>query len=199
VLLAVFGERAVPNQLLHLESVVKSIVRGVFSTATTWEAWASLGDVTPLLAEAAPDAFCEVLEDVLANGQPVVAELMKDDGGILGGCRHAGLLWALESLAWSPVYLTRLTQILGGLADIDPGGRWSNRPLASLTDVFLPGRSHTYATPAQRLAALDALGEHWPLQSWRLLKSYFGSTVTSGTHRLRWRDTRPDGWRPDTA
>ena len=51
-----------------------------------------------------------------------------------------GLLWALETLAWHSDHLARVTVILGELAEIDPGGNWTNRPANSLaTESFFHG------------------------------------------------------------
>jgi hypothetical protein len=117
---------------------------GVFATARS--ARVSAGEpapktnATPLIAESAPDGFLDALDELLAESPTVLSELLKDDGGIFGESRHAGLLSALESLAWSPVYLTRVTGILGRLAAIDPGGRC---PIGHITEPLGPERLET--------------------------------------------------------
>jgi len=55
VLIAVYGSRA-PG-VGSTQAFADSIVRTVFTNATTWEAWASLKESSPLLAEASPDMF----------------------------------------------------------------------------------------------------------------------------------------------
>jgi hypothetical protein len=133
------------------------VVKEIFDAADKWEAWASLKDVTPLLAEAAPDTFMEAVEEGIARNQILFEELMRDDAGMFGECRHSGLLWALESVTWSSEYFSRAVGILNTLAKIDPGGQWNNRPINSLRDIFLPGLPQTYAAPEERLSAFDML------------------------------------------
>jgi hypothetical protein len=67
------------------------------------------------------------------------------------------MLWALETLAWDPDFLHRAALILARLADIDPGGRLSNRPINSLRAIFLSWTPNTNAPLKQRLAVLDAI------------------------------------------
>ena len=47
---------------------------------------------------------------------------MQDDPGIFGECRHSGLLWALEGVAWSSEYFADAVSVLAGLAKIVPEG-----------------------------------------------------------------------------
>jgi hypothetical protein len=68
-------------------------------------------------------------------------------------CKHSGLLWALESTAWSSQYFASSVRALADLAEVDPDGRWSNRPVNSLRDFFLLGFPQTFASPKERLAA----------------------------------------------
>jgi hypothetical protein len=103
VLLAVFGNRS--PSIVSTQAFANHVVSQVFATADKWEAWASIQDATPLLAEAAPDTFMEAVEQGISKNPAMFKELMKDsDGGIFGECRHSGLLWALEGIAWSPEY-----------------------------------------------------------------------------------------------
>ena len=60
----------------------------------------------------------------------------------------SNLLWALEMLARSKDYLMRAALLLGHLDEVDPGGRWGNRPAASLRRIFVSWSPQTYATPA---------------------------------------------------
>ena len=117
VLLAVYGNRS--PHVASTQAFGDHVVRGVFATADKWEAWASVKDVTPLLAEAAPDTFMEAFEQGIANNPKLFQELMQDDPGIFGECRHSGLLWALEGIAWSSEYFARAVNVLSELAKID--------------------------------------------------------------------------------
>ena len=65
--------------------------------------------------------------------------LFGEDGGGFGRGYLADFLWALESLAWSPDLLSRVTSILAKLASLDPNpkSKFQNRPANSLRQIFL--------------------------------------------------------------
>lgn len=65
-----------------------------------WELWASLNDVLPLLAEAAPKEFLDAIENSLSSDPCPFDEVFAQEGsGITGNNYMTGLLWALETLA----------------------------------------------------------------------------------------------------
>src|SRR5437879_1520222 len=99
------------------EYVATSVVAELLQT-TDWKRWASLSDIMPLLAEAAPDVFISAVNAELRKGEESglkpVFEANEDP--LFGRTYHHGLLWALEVLAWSPDYLSRVAICLAQLA-----------------------------------------------------------------------------------
>ncbi|MEI6494472.1 MAG: hypothetical protein WCO03_00225, partial [bacterium] len=186
VLLAVYGDRS--PQIPSTQAFADNMVRKIFTSADKWEMWSSLKEVTPLLAEASPDVFMEIVEHGIKNSPELFQELMKDGGGMWGECRHSGLLWALEGLAWSSKYFHQAVRILLDLAKIDTGGGWSNRAVNSLKDVFMPLLPQTYATPDERLTALDTLIQRDSKMVWSFTEQYLGGGSMTESHRFRWRD-----------
>lgn len=159
-----------------------------------WLGWASLSGLLPLLAEAAPAEFLGAAESGLdpREKNPTLLRLLEEEEAspLFATSPHTGLLWALETLAWSPQYLSRAVLILGGLARRDPGGRLANRPSASLRGIFLPWHPRTSATLEQRLVALDLLRAREPEVSWRLLVTMLPEDGSIGEINARptWRD-----------
>ncbi len=186
-LFAVFGDKS--PKIASTQSFADHIVEEIFANADTWEAWASLKDTTPLLAEASPEKFMHAVEEKLKSSPKLFQQLMGDDSGIFGECRHSGLLWALEGLAWSPDNITRSVNVLAELSDIDSGGRWANRPLGSLRNIFLPGFPQTHVKPAERIEVLKQLAARFPNITWQFVSDYYDSLSFTESHRLRWRDT----------
>ena len=177
------------------EVLSTSIVRRVFQSISenSWIGWASISDVSPWLAEAAPSEFLTSVENALKDDHTTFSQLMTDEDGFLGtgACLHAGLLWALESLAWFPEHLPRTALVLAKLAEIDPGGRWGNRPAASLVDVFLTWKNHSTAPVERKLAVIDQVCEKHNEVGWALLKGLGNSQFTNGTHQPKWRTVSP--------
>lgn len=192
VLLAVLGERANVPLTQRPQEWVSGIVRGLLHEAPDLR-WASIEHYLPLFAEAAPDAFLEAVEVGLEGNAPPLMFLFQDEGSP-GGCLHAGLLWALETIAWNPRYLPSVAALLGILSRLDPGGTWSNRPFASLKNIFLTWKHHTAANFDQKLAALDYLQRMEPDVSWNLMESLLPRhhDITMGTNKPRWRDWAHD-------
>jgi hypothetical protein len=160
--------------------------------------WRSLSDVLPLLAEAAPDDFLDGVDLGLSADPPLLTAMFgdaTDSRGWSSSSAHTGLLWALETLCWSPRYLVGAADALAQLAQIDPGGRLTNRPPDSLRRVFLPWRPCTAALPERRLTVLAGLAERHPAVAFPLLVSLLPVPADTAhpTAAPRFRD-----WRPDT-
>lgn len=171
------------------EATAVTVVRKIFSDAD-WVVWASVNPYLPMLAEAAPDEFLDAVEKATSQTpSPFVEIYSQESGGIMGRNYMTGLLWALETLAWRPDYLTRVIVLLGDLAVIDPGGNWVNRPTNSLMEILLPWHPQTCANISKRKAAVTTLLHEHPALGWRLLLSLLPKThgVASGTHKPKWR------------
>jgi hypothetical protein len=163
-----------------------------------WVIWASLGSHLYMLAEAAPSEFLDAVENVLLNPaeSPFNALFAQEGSGMSGWNYTSGLLWALETLAWHPDYLVRVTMLLGELAAIDPGGTWANRPANSLVDIFLPWHPQTCASIQQRKEAVELLLREQPSVGWKLLQALLpsGHSSTSGCRKPAWRNFIPPDW-----
>lgn len=123
------------------------------------DVWASMNDVLPQLAEAAPDELLAAIQKGLSGTPALLAKMFTDQADTSFGISspHTGLLWALETVAWSSDYLGQVAELLARLVETDPGGRLGNRPLNSLVDVFRPWLPQTSATAETRLAVLESV------------------------------------------
>ncbi len=190
------------SDLSGTQQRAKGIVRTTLHRAT-WLRWATLSEVLPLLAEAAPDEFLTAVAADLRKKRPAVATLLADDENsdpLLSRCKHAGLLWALECLAWSPELLPRVCTLLAGLAEVDTGRKWCNRPANSLRNILLSWYPQTAAGIEQRIAVLKSLADRAPDVAWELLFAMLPHAhgTADPTHRPVWRDWM-SGWREGTS
>ena len=96
----------------------------------------------------------------------------------------------LETLAWSPEYLARVCKILVALDERDPGGKWANRPGASVAEILSAWHPQTTATMDQRVQVLDYLEPRHPKGTMRLLVALLPNVmaVATPTSRPQWRD-----------
>lgn len=189
ILLALFGERVktVPHASQHADIVVRKLLRGADK-----QRWWSLSRDFQLLAEASPEEFLSAIEDSLDQDDPPIAALFgSDESPIFGGTEHlSDLLWALESLAWAPQYLAQVSLILARLDQLDPGGRYLNRPASSLRTAFLFWDPQTNVSFGQRLKVLDRIRKRYSNPAWKLMLGILPSSHDSfsPTPMTRWRD-----------
>ena len=186
----------------HVPSVVgaqagvENLVRKLLENADQ-QRWWSLIREFQLLAEAAPGTFLSVLDGALHEGKNVDVLFAKEGDPLFGGGTNlAELLWALESLAWSPHYVGRVVGILVRLTarDPDPSNRDGNRPASSLRNIFLLWYPQTFAPLTARLRVLDQVRKREPDAAWYLMLGILPSghdTAMPASH-TRWRDLSPD-------
>jgi len=200
-LLSVYPEYLTSCSRYKAENTARFTVQEILKNAS-WKIWASLNDVMPLLAEAAPREFLDAIEHALEE-QPSSLDgvFAQEESGFAGRIYITGVLWGLETLAWDPAYLTRVVVVLGELAAKDPGGNWANRPANSLWTILLPWFPQTCAPVVKRISAVTTLQKELPEVAWNLLINLLprAQQSSSMTHKPVFRDTIPDDWKEGTT
>ena len=172
------------------QSWVDRIIGNLLSNARG-ETWVSIDRELPLIAEASPQLFLQYVSRSLSHRPPEIMDMFKEKPGfVVPMASHTGLLWALEELAWMPLYFKNACLLLHKLATLDPGGSLANRPLNSLKEIFKAWHHQTLASYEERVKVLREMLRRDIDVSWELLKSLlpsFSSETASLTHRMRWR------------
>ena len=103
----------------------------------------------------------------------MIRQLFTDQSGDAFTSRssHPHLLWALERLAWSPLYLSNAALMLARLIRLSAEGRLANRPGSSLRKIFVLWYPQTAATFEEQLDVLDRLREQELAVAWKLMIS----------------------------
>lgn len=200
-LLGAHGEALNSCRTALPQQTAAQVVRELLSAADSHQ-WASLNDVLPLLAEAAPDEFLSAVGGASEKpDQPFSGVFAEEGDAFFGGSFVTGLLWALESLAWADAYLVRVCNILANLASIDPGGSWANRPANSLVGILLPWYPQTAASADRRHAAVRSIAREFPQVAWSLILKLLPTHHAVGhpSHRPKWRDFVPENWKDGTT
>lgn len=196
VLLAVHGKNLFGKRLgFDGDLAAAKLIRDLLEPISTRKLEANDRDL-PLYAEAAPDAFLDIIERDLRAAHPETFDLLRPaDTGLFGSsCPRTGLLWALEGLAWNPATFSRVVKTLGRLSEVEINDNWANKPINSLGSIFRTWMPQTAADHDARLKAIHMLLEKHPAVGWQICLQQFGdygSRVGDYSHKPKW---RPDGY-----
>ncbi|MBY4640512.1 helix-turn-helix domain-containing protein [Gluconacetobacter entanii] len=193
ILLALWGSRVhtVPDVKHRADAIVRKLL-----TNADQRLWWSLSRDFRLLAEASPNAFLSAIEDCLdQDNTPILSLFAHDEGNPFGVDYLSNLMWAMESLAWSPDFLPRVSLNLARLDALDTKPRHhSNGPANSLRQIHLLWSPQTYATLDRRLRALDLIRKQEPNAAWKLMLGLLpsGHDMSMPSPLPRWRDFSVD-------
>jgi len=197
-LIAVNEEKLSMCSNSKVSHTVNSIIIELFNDSN-WKLWASLNDFLPILAEASPEQFMNVVKNSLSKSECPFDELFKQEGkGITGWNYMTGLYWALETLAWSEDYFIRSISILAELATHDPGGKFMNRPENSIVMILLPWFPHTLVSFEKRLNAFKIIRKDFPVIAFKIFLQLLPSKyqTTHGTNKPHYRNPVDKEWDP---
>lgn len=149
------------------------------------------GKELPLFAEAAPDLFLQIIEEDLRADESEIVGLLRPTHNVLfSSCPRAGLLWALEGLAWNPITFPRVVKILGQLSEVEINDQWANRPIESLSSIFRAWMPQTAASHEMRLRSIQMLLDKYPKVGWKICIHQFGDNanlVGNYNYKPKWR------------
>ncbi len=130
--------------------------------------WVSISPYLPTLAEAWDSGLLDCLEDVLQNKPEALEQLFQSPQYTLSSSEHSNLLFALQALAWNPIYLSRVADLLLRLRQFDIAKNNSWGPISAFQELFVGFTANTAATLEERKQILTRIlnttpGEGWPL------------------------------------
>ena len=144
-----------------VEQLLETVSENGVSTAARVRRLADLGDILPLLAEAAPEEFVTSVDRSLELTSETAHLLFTDTGDAVPSWAlvspHTELLFAVEMLAWLPDQLPSVADILLRLEILDPGGRLANRPASTFAAIFSAWAPRTGISHDERLHVLRGL------------------------------------------
>ena len=192
VLLSIHGNHWFRRNLgIDVEKRVRTLIYKLL-TPLTIEKLLSHSENLPFYAEADPEAFLAILGEDRARDEPVVLGLLAPTAGdpLSGGRRRAGLLWALECLAWNPKTLARVALTLAWLSRQEIDDNSLNTPATSLKAILGSRMPQTAATAQDRLTTLKRISREFPDVAWKFCFDEINSRLSFvlTTYRPRWRN-----------
>lgn len=192
VLLAFHGNDLFQNRLgINIADKVVLLIRELLGNPLTSRRLEAHDRDLPMYAEAAPDEFLAILEKDLKGLTPASFELMRPaDSGFFSNTSRTGILWALESLAWSPQTLSRAVLVLAKLAEIKIEDNVFNKPIESLKAIFRSWMPQTAASVEKRVAVMELLANRFSKIAWEICMDQFGQLHQVGHYnqKPRWRN-----------
>ncbi len=160
-----FGDRLDIQVAWRNEKLVQRLL-----TPLTLSKLLSLGDCLPLLAEAAPLEFLEILDEDLQGASPALYKLLEAPKGddLWQRAPLIPLLHALECLAWDARHLPTVASILAQLAEHEVEDRDAETPSASLVSIFKADPPQTSAPLKDRLETLNRVMRKRPKVGWKI-------------------------------
>ena len=194
VLLSVHGNALFRKRLgVDVGADVDALVKRLITPFTSKKLRSHDRDL-PQYAEAAPEEFLGLLEGDLRQPSPVLRELLKPTAtGLFDHPARAGILWALERLAWSPRTFMRAVLVLAELSETRIDDNWVNKPIGSLCAIFRSWIPQTAAPLDDRTRALETLCRWFPGVAWQVCIQQFDDR-----QRVAFPNARPR-WRNDAA
>lgn len=171
------------------QTLVNKLVRELLWEASP-QAWISMEDELPLLAEAAPEEFLEAVKHSLEQQHPEILDMFCEGDDYIGQTsHHVGLLWAIEQLVWLPEYILESSLILLKLTRLEPGGHSLNRPINSLQEIFKPWHYQTLTTFKDRMTVLSKIAQKEKESGWNLLTALLppNNNFAHSTYKMKWR------------
>jgi hypothetical protein len=179
---------------LHLDhSVDVSFVDGIVNSTlkdATFNRWASFRDELSIIAEAAPEEVLLALKRDLQTGGPLHEVMQRDNPGLFESPAQTGVLWALERLCWSSIYLLDAIAILFRLHCLNPGLKSGNNPANSIRETLQSACPQTNAEWSIRQKAITQMLKQDAGLAFPLVLSLFPSFHSSWLRRHLpvWRD-----------
>ena len=174
--LALAANASVLPNMRRFEGCVDNIVAQLFDEACQDASGNKLTRLSAsfrLLAEASPNVFLDTLEEKLLTPQVVTKTPFHDtaeaDGPFNNSSLHVGLLWALETLCWSPDHYGRAIAIIGRLAILAPDDKALNQSLDCLQRVTVGWSASGAISIDDKIAAIRQTIEESSLVGWALL------------------------------
>jgi len=190
ILVAIYGDELRIDLPSSSQNWVDGIVYQVLEHKGT-NFWKSIDHILPLLAEASPAVFLDVVKKGIEIENSPILGLFEEEKAFLSGYNyyHTGLLWALECLAWGPNLLSRVSLILQSLIRLAPDVNLMNKPINSCKEIFCYWHPQTFSSVSDREQILRLLFKRDYDSAWRILMFFLPSAhpIAHGTYKPRWR------------
>lgn len=134
-----------------ISSKISKMIKKLFENGD-YNLWLSMNHYMQSLFEAAPKTMLDQLDRIFENDNYILNKMINNSGTCLGyDCFYAGLLNGLESIAWIPKNLPKVTDVLLKMTENwHENSNYSNSPINSLKKIYCVWSPQTIANIKQK-------------------------------------------------
>ena len=153
-----------------------------------WQAWATLNDLLPYLAEAAPDEYIDCAKRFLSRKKDGLDVLLSQERpGIVSHTFSLGFVRALGILAWIPEFFAASLDLLAQITIRDKGGQWHPRAEDVMRQILHPLGAHTIVSSTRRVKVFRGLIEQtYKAKLWDFIASLLPTEFYSFAKEANW-------------
>ena len=141
------------------------VIREILENSS-WYTWASLDNLLPFLAEAAPSEYLNQFEEYISRDRERKI-LFENETDITIYNYSTSIYWSLELIAWNTDYCVRVCMILSELAKED------EKAIDHIVNIILPWYPNTFAPSSFRLTIVENIVKKDINIGWRVLKKNY--------------------------
>jgi len=156
---------------ISTRAFVCSLIKNVLNTVNTWQQWSSIAPFLPTLAEAAPEAVLEKIENEVQSYDSALWHLFKPaKDSLFGRSYYTHILWTLEQLVWYEEFAVRAILLLVTINEKNFEYKITNSPGNSLYEIFCLWHPQSCLNIDDKIALLKKIIIEYPKTGWQLIK-----------------------------
>lgn len=156
----------ISNSVLTFDNDISKVVNSI---------WGNIENI----AESTPKVFLDFIED---NIDKLSGVFEQTDSFLSWGWAYPHLLWALERLSWNQDLIRQVTNILIKLTnkyDSTIRENHSNRPMWTLSEIYILWRNNTSLKIEDRIEILKSESDKYPDIIFQLITKLLNQTISS--------------------
>lgn len=184
--------RSLGDKLINCEEQVSEacmvIVQQLLSEAD-WKRFASIDELLPIVAEINEKEYIKCIDNFIGTKLIQLKKLVEEqDEFVIIQKYTSGLYGSLELLAWNPIYLMQVFEILSEISMYD------KKAIEIMSRILLPWFPQTQANIALRKATLEMVLNEYEDIGWDLLMQLMPKyqTISFPNYKPRWNNIVDD-------
>lgn len=160
-----------------MQHFVDIIIEEILTKVTSAKDWFGISQIIDDMVEASPEIVLSRIEtEIETDSSPLWDLFVKQDGGFGSRNYYTYVLWALEKLLCMKDYVPRAVFVLAKLSERDIKYSLSNKPIATLEQVFCAWIHEINLTIEEKIQLAETIVKDYKI-GWELLEMILPTRV----------------------